>query len=72
MTRLKVDWADFMRQRHEHLRVTNALNQLDRKWHLDHSAEDGSEFTIEGVYSPTWPREVPACRFLLRIWAAPA
>jgi hypothetical protein len=36
----------------DHLTVVNAINALNHRWHRQHSDKDGSEFTVEGLYSP--------------------
>jgi hypothetical protein len=48
----KIRWDEFMQRRFDHLTVVNAINALDQRWHRQHSDKDGSEFTVEGLYSP--------------------
>jgi hypothetical protein len=48
----KIRWDEFMQRRFDHLTVVNAINALDHRWHRQHSDTDGSEFTVEVLYSP--------------------
>ncbi len=41
-----------MERDHSALDVVNAINRLDHRWHREHSDRDGSEFSVEGLYSP--------------------
>lgn len=52
MTTSKVRWDEVMQKRYDYLKVDNAINALNRRWHKWHSDRDGSEFTVEGLYRP--------------------
>lgn len=52
MTSPKVRWKQVVERDYEHLRVVNAINRLNHKWHREHSDRDGFEFSVEGLYSP--------------------
>ncbi len=59
----KVRWQKVSQQRHDHLMVVNAMNALDLKWHRQHSDSNGSEFTVEGLYSPHLDAGSRVCPF---------
>jgi len=48
----KVRWHEVMQRPHGHFVVVNAIQTLNRKWYQQHSDCDGSEFNVEGLYSP--------------------
>ena len=54
----KARWAEVRNDRHS-LAIINAAAELDRRWDRNHSRGDGSEFAVEGLYSPHLERGAP-------------